>query len=93
MKIQKATYCGISYAGFSLEHGALLVIRRHDCAAKIVKGTEARLANELMWETALPRDWDSVMEKLSGVWKARLKNFAISAAGDHVALASLKAPA
>jgi len=43
-----------------------------------------------MWETGLQQDWDSVMEKLSGRWKAHLKDFAFSESGDHVALGSDK---
>ncbi|MGZ5233795.1 MAG: hypothetical protein ACXWC3_27610 [Burkholderiales bacterium] len=85
MKIQKATYCGNSFAGFPIEQGALLVVRRHDCAAKMVKGKEARLADSLMWESGLEEDWDSVMEKLSGDWKSQIKGFAISEASDHIA--------
>ena len=87
MKVQRATYCGTSFAGFSLEDGTLLVVRRGDCAAKLVKGAEARLATELMWETSLEHDWDAVMEKLSGTWKLRLKHYAISETGDHIATA------
>jgi hypothetical protein len=85
MKIQKATYCGNSFAGFVLEQGALLVVRRQDCAAKVVKGKEARLADSMMWESGLEEDWDSVMEKLSGDWKPQIKGFAISEASDHIA--------
>ena len=71
MNIEKATYCGDAFAGFALAETTLLVVRRQDGAVKIVKGSEARLANELMWETGLEQDWDNVMEKLSGAWKPR----------------------
>jgi hypothetical protein len=84
-RIQKAAYCGDTFAGFPLPSGALLVVRRQDRVAKIVNGAEGRLADGVMWETGLERDWDGVMEKLSGRWKRRLKGFAISEAGDHVA--------
>jgi hypothetical protein len=85
IKIQKATYCGDEFAGFSLEHERLLVVRRQDCVAKIVKGAEARLADDLMIETGREQDWDSVMKNLSGQWRQSLKGFAISESGDHIA--------
>jgi hypothetical protein len=84
--IKRADYRGHSFAGFSLPSGALLVVRREDRTVKIVDGAEARLADGIMWETGREEDWDSVMEKLSGRWRHRLKGFAISDAGDHVAL-------
>lgn len=86
VKLIEAAYIGGLYSGFTLSPEAILVVRRADKSTKIVKGSEARLADALLWETGCEERWDSILAKLSGKWQRQSQRIAISDACDHAAI-------
>jgi hypothetical protein len=82
----ESDYFGIEFAGFVTGAKELTVVRRSDLAMKVVKGHEARLADELCHETGREIDWDAILEKLSGRWTApKRSGFAVSTDGRWLA--------